>query len=148
MYQKPMNLYLNIPPLSAHPPSCIKVFITGKLRWYCLQNDTSHYQEILIKFIQQLTERGYDIKNLTLLLIQPATTLDANTTQNKIKNYDSNALFIRWKYHLNRVGKKVQYATYKENIKTCHWLWQNPTGCLSPKKSQRNNNQSSINTAT
>jgi len=31
-YQKPMNLYLYIPPLSAHPPSCFKGLIFGEIR--------------------------------------------------------------------------------------------------------------------
>jgi hypothetical protein len=30
-YQKEMNLYLCIPPLSAHPPSCFKGLIAGEL---------------------------------------------------------------------------------------------------------------------
>jgi hypothetical protein len=37
-YQKPLNLYLYIPPLSAHPTSCFKGFITGEILRYWNQN--------------------------------------------------------------------------------------------------------------
>jgi hypothetical protein len=37
-FQKPLNLHLYIPPLSAHPQSCLKGLIAGELRRYWLQN--------------------------------------------------------------------------------------------------------------
>jgi hypothetical protein len=50
-YQKSMNLYLYIPPLSAHPHSCFKGLINGELRRYWIQNNPSKFQELLLKFI-------------------------------------------------------------------------------------------------
>ncbi len=43
-YQKDMNLYLYIPPSSAHPPSCFKGLIAGELRRYWLQNNPNNFQ--------------------------------------------------------------------------------------------------------
>jgi hypothetical protein len=37
-FQKPLNLFLYIPPLSAHPLSCFKGLITGEIYRYWLQN--------------------------------------------------------------------------------------------------------------
>jgi hypothetical protein len=61
-YQKDLNLYLYLPPKSAHPPSCLKGLITGVLRRYWLQNNTFDFQDILIKFIKRLSERGHRIE--------------------------------------------------------------------------------------
>jgi hypothetical protein len=52
-----MNLYLYIPPLSVHPPSCLKGLIAGEMRHYWLQNDPADYKAILLKFIERLLDR-------------------------------------------------------------------------------------------
>lgn len=53
-FQKPLNLHLYIPPLSAHPQSCLKGLITGELRRYWIQNSPSDFQECVTKFIDRL----------------------------------------------------------------------------------------------
>ena len=99
-YQKSMNLYLYIPPLSAHPQSCFKGLIYGELRRYWVQNNPANFQTILQKFIQRLTDRGHTIEQLTPLLMQAAVNLDNATWQ---PNYASpstqNILYIHWRHH-------------------------------------------------
>jgi hypothetical protein len=41
-FQKPLNLYLYIPPLSSHPPSCFQGLIYGELKCYWAQNNLSY----------------------------------------------------------------------------------------------------------
>jgi hypothetical protein len=60
-----MNLYLYIPPLSSHPPSCFKGLIHGELQRYYRQNNKDDFIDIMVKFINRLLERGYTIENLT-----------------------------------------------------------------------------------
>jgi hypothetical protein len=51
-FQKTMNLYTYIPPLSAHPNSCFKGFITGEILRYWSQNsDKQDFISITSQFI-------------------------------------------------------------------------------------------------
>jgi hypothetical protein len=111
-YQKPINLYLYIPALSAHPPSCCKALINGECKRHWTQNTPEDYQQLLQKFIKRLVHRGHSIANISPLLIQVAATLDANlsTTSNKKENVE--ALYIHWSYHpkdLQRRDIRVAY---------------------------------------
>jgi hypothetical protein len=97
-YQKPMNLYLYIPPFSAHPPSCFKGLITGELRRYWLQNNPTSFQNILIKFIQRLVDRGHTLENLIPILTQAAQTLETHSVGNN-GSQKPNTLYIHWQHH-------------------------------------------------
>ena len=105
-FQKEMNLYLYIPPLSAHPPSCLKGLITGELRRYWLQNNKTDFQRILIKFIERLTERGHTIENIKPIFEQAALLLDKKPKiQTNSTTDNDDTLFLHRTYHpygLNR----------------------------------------------
>jgi hypothetical protein len=45
-HQKPSNLYLYLPPLSAHPFSCLKGLIKEEMKRYWLQNDATNFQTL------------------------------------------------------------------------------------------------------
>ena len=59
-YQKEMNLYLYIPPGSAHLRSMLRGLVFGRLRAYALHNtdraDFMHFAELLAK---RLSDRGW-----------------------------------------------------------------------------------------
>jgi hypothetical protein len=99
-FQKPLNLYLYIPPLSAHPPSCFKGLIYGELKRYWDQNSPTDFANILAKFIQQIVERGHSLEKLSPLLLQAATALDYKHAALIPDNNDNQStLFIHWPYH-------------------------------------------------
>jgi hypothetical protein len=99
-FQKPLNLYLYIPPLSAHPPSCFKGLIYGELKRYWDQNNPTDFANILTKFIQPLVERGHSLEKLSPLLVQAATALDYRQAALTPDNNDNQStLFIHWPYH-------------------------------------------------
>jgi hypothetical protein len=99
-FQKKMNLYLYIPPLSAHPPSCLKGLNTGELRRYWLQNNNIDFGQILCKFITRLAERGHTIDNLRPLFEQAALRLDRKPNQQtNTTATNDNTIFLHRTYH-------------------------------------------------
>jgi len=64
-YQKPLNLYLYIPPASAHPPGQLRSLVFGRLRSYWLQNtDASDFLDIATQFGRRLLNRGYSLQTM------------------------------------------------------------------------------------
>ena len=59
-YQKAMNLYLYLPPSSAHPRSCIKGTIFGPINHYYTQNTyRKDYIEFVVLLYQRILEQGW-----------------------------------------------------------------------------------------
>jgi len=115
-YQKSLNLYLYIPPNSAHPPSCLKGLISGELRRYWLQNDIDNFQTMLTKFIERLIDRGHRINDLIPLLKQAALAIDSNSTTKVTKN-QSSTLFIHWRYHPHGLQRSDLRSCYEATLK-------------------------------
>jgi hypothetical protein len=109
-----MNLYLYIPPTSAHPPSCFKGLIAGKLCQYWLQNDAHNFKEILSKFIIQLIDRGHKIEHLTPLLLKATETLDNKQTRPLHEN--DNTIYIHWGYHPHELHWAVIQKIYNDTL--------------------------------
>jgi hypothetical protein len=99
-----MNLYLYIPPLSAHLPSCFKGLIAGEMRHYWLQNNVEDFKAILTKFLDCLLARGHTINTPKPIFIQAATSLDSRTLSSAIMaNQKENALYIHRAFHPNGI---------------------------------------------
>jgi hypothetical protein len=67
-YQKPMNLYLYIPPNSAHPDKILRSIVFGRLRAYRLQNSTTtNFIKMSLLLARRLRDRGFSPQTLTPL---------------------------------------------------------------------------------
>jgi hypothetical protein len=113
-FQKPIYLYLYIPPTSAHPPSCFKGLIVGELRRYWLQNDAHNFKEILSKVIIRLIDRGHKIVHLAPLLLKAAETLD--NKQTCPLNENDNTLYIHWGYQPHGLHRAVIRKIYNDTL--------------------------------
>jgi hypothetical protein len=95
-----MNLYLCIPPLSAHPPSCFKGLIAGELWCYWLQNNPDDFQKMLCKFNDRLLDRGHTLANIAPILTQAAATIDRKLiSPSPNLNPTNDTLFIHREFH-------------------------------------------------
>jgi hypothetical protein len=76
IYQKEMNLYLYIPPASAHPAGCIKSTVFGLTRRYYAQNtfhrDYIHFIKLLY---HHLIQRGWDQSKIRQMILDACTTV-------------------------------------------------------------------------
>ena len=78
-YQQEHNLYLYLPPYSAHPPGITRSLIHGLLHKYLTQN--THLQDFhkMTKLLfQYLLARGHPKTTLHSLFLQAATNIDKN----------------------------------------------------------------------
>jgi hypothetical protein len=115
-FQKALNLYLYIPPTSAHPPSCLKGLISGEMRRYWLQNDPASFETILQRFIIRLTERGHQLQYL-LPLFQQAARLINNLHIHKESRDNRNTLYIHQRYHPRGLQRKDIRDIYDRTLK-------------------------------
>jgi hypothetical protein len=117
-FQKPLNLHLYIPPLSAHPQSCIKGLIAGEIRRYWIQNSPNDFQTLVRKFIERLHARGHTVNNLTPLLLQAAATLDSHTTKRQDPSPQAQStLYIHWTHHPKGIQRSEIRQLYNQTIK-------------------------------
>jgi hypothetical protein len=119
-YQKPLNLYLYIPPLSTHPHSCIKGLIIGKILSYWNQNSTPEdFTEITTLFIQRLIDRGNTIQQLTPILQTAALTIDNKlSTSKRGKNTENDdTLYIHWEHHPTDISKNTIRKVYNNTLR-------------------------------
>jgi len=118
-----MNLYTCIPPLSAHPKSCLKGLITGELLWYWHQNtDEKDFINITSLFIVRLIQRGHRIQDIipivqkTVAIIDNSLRITANTNRQSEKN-PNDTLHIHWKYHPSDITKQKIRQIYDNTLK-------------------------------
>jgi hypothetical protein len=126
-----MNLYLYIPALLVHPPSCFKGLITGEVRCYWLQNNPEDFQQLLLKFIERLLARGHTLDRVSPLLQNAAAALDSKGINLVTRpNNSDNIIFIHKNYHPNGIQRK-DIRRYYQKILEPHLDFEKMTVAIS-----------------
>ena len=118
-YQKPMNLYLYIPPHSAHLPGVIRSLIFSQIKKYWQQNTNSDdFIKMIRAFFQCLLDRGHNRDKVREVFLQTAHQLVSNHNNskqsNKNKNQEkSNDTYLKWPYHPADISQKTIQQIYK-----------------------------------
>ena len=120
-YEKDMNLYLYIPPSSAHPPGILHSLIHGRIKAYYNQNsNTKNFHIQIIKLIQRLVNRGHDIntlKQLTLNALQKITNTNNTNIQNTSNNNeDKKTIFFHLPYHPRGIQRQEIRKHYTNTL--------------------------------
>ena len=80
-YQKPLNLYLYLPPSSSHPPGCIKGTIYGLVGRYYAQNTFRSDYICFVKLLyRHLLDRGWDNHYVKRLILEADGAMEAKGT--------------------------------------------------------------------
>ena len=136
-FQNPINLYLYLPSLSAHPPNCLKWLIVSTILCYHEQNDDNDFIKFTTAFIQQSHNRGHDIESLIPHLQHAGNLIDQwnKTLQPYYPSTpkDSTTLYIHWDYHLKGLQLK-QICQIYNNILYGNDNFSNMTISLSCPK--------------
>jgi len=136
-FQKTSNLYLYLPPKSAHPSSCLKGLITGELKRYWSQNTPDNFKEMLANFIHRLLQRGHTIPNLTPLLLKAATTLDNTCNLAASNGNATNTLYLHWPYHPKGLQRQQIRRLYDATLKPALPEYDNMQIAVSRPKNLR-----------
>jgi hypothetical protein len=119
-----MKLYTYIPPLSAHPNSCFKGFITGEILCYWSQNSNKQdFISITPQLIQRLVNRGHQLYDNIKIIKSAATsinntatgTYNRSITINEQTDNDS-TLYIHWCYHPYDISKQTLRNAYNNTL--------------------------------
>lgn len=131
-YQRKENLFLYIPPQSAHPPGMIKSLVYNLLRTYFIQNtNIKDFQHIVHHFYQRLLARGYSpstilplfttfipkiisdpkiqqLKDPTIInpVPDPPNSPSTSALNNKLLPTDNSNRFFHLTYHPKDISRK------------------------------------------
>jgi len=123
-----MNLYLYIPPISAHPTSCFKGLIVGNFLRFRKQNENKNFCTLIYNFAKHLLERGHSNKAIQKNFLQAASIIDKKhllKSQQKAIADNPNAvtnrtLYLHWKFHPNGISRETLRAIYDATLSQCN----------------------------
>ena len=126
-YQKPMNLFLYLPPSSSHPPGCIKGTIYGLINRYHAQNTyRKDYLYFVTMLYKHLLDRGWEREHIRKLMIEAITEVESRgnkgqKSSDSAEDKTSDRLFLHLQYHPDDIPRREVQELYQEH---CGKLFQ------------------------
>ena len=109
-YQKKMNLYLYLPPSSAHPRSCIDGTIFGCVRRYFLQNThRSDYVRFVVLLYRRLLARGWDRDYIKPVILRACSKMESIARSQPAKSREDKVddlLFVHLQFHPEDISRR------------------------------------------
>jgi hypothetical protein len=113
LYEKPLNLYLYLPPHSAHPPGILRGMITGQVtRIFRLTSSTSDCEASIRSFFRRLRERGYT--SCTLLPLFHDALQRVQTSRCAPCDDQEGRIFLHLQYHPHDPPSQVLQQLFRD----------------------------------
>jgi len=141
LYEKPLNLYLYIPPHSAHPPGVLKGLVSGNtLRIYALCSEQSDIDNRIRQFYRRLLVRGYQRDKLVPAFTKGISRAKAfiarGCTQSSpivLSNEEEKRVFFHLQYHPSdpssrRIQRLWRHHVLQPSWERPLWLLKNDNG--------------------
>jgi hypothetical protein len=110
-YQKPMNLYLYLPPSSAHAPALFQSIVYSTLKWLRIQNTHDEdFQRFVKLFFKRLLARGHTDINLSRQFLIAAEKLDLQPYIRQLDRKGTGTgtrLFLHVRYHPSTPSRRL-----------------------------------------
>jgi hypothetical protein len=117
LYEKPLNLYLYIPPHSAHPPGILSGMITGYVtRVFRLTSTSTDREASIRKFYRRLCDRGYTPCTLRPLFhdaLRRAQTRRCEPTDDQEER-----IFLHLQYHPYDPSSRTLQRLFREYLRS------------------------------
>ena len=121
-YPKTMNLYLYIPPHSAHPPGTIQSLIYSQTRKYWFQNtNTNDFKNMVQTFFIRLINRGHNKDKLHKLFtktsLAPYTFNHQHSftdTTNQTPPRSNDSIYLKWRFHPDDLPRTTIRCIYHQ----------------------------------
>jgi hypothetical protein len=123
-FQKPMNLYLYLPPGSAHPKNMLYSLVFGRLRAYRLRNtDTKDFIEMAKLLARRLVARGYSLETLKPVFARANARLLASDprlqqTRTPVNNDDTSKkpIIFHLQHHPRGISRQQVRTAYADTL--------------------------------
>ena len=125
-YEKPLNLHLYLPALSAHPPGTLKSLIVGFIRRYWLMNTSiTDYNKQVTLLATRLSQRGYTKATIDSAIMKASELVQKKMPYKKVfqkrlhKEHDKeeSTLFFQRTYHPRSIPSSLIQRTFDNTIK-------------------------------
>ena len=121
-FQKAINLYMYIPPHSAHPVGVLKGVIYGNIRRFWLQNSSLHnFKHVVSAFFKRLVDRGHSPQLLRELFHEASQGLEIKLLTNNPEpgtNTAPRPFILHQRYHPEQIPRKAIQQAYRATIGT------------------------------
>jgi len=117
IYEKPENLYLYIPPHSAHPPGVLRGLVTGMVtRIIRLTSSQEDCEGSIRSFFRRLCARGYKPDKLRPLFYDAFAKASRVRPQLEDSIYDEERVFLHLSYHPGDPSSRVLQQVFRKTL--------------------------------